>query len=206
MPDNRNRTNQNSGSRSTQSRSTSTRSNNTRSTGTTASRSGSNMSTRGRNSSTGAGINDETDFADTPLYGADYGSDRGGEMSSSGRSGSNVTRSTGSTRGSNRNMSTSGSSNNLMQRLEAMGVNQQMIDTAKSFVVNAVEQKLRSLDIQDSLSTAGEVASRSVRRMHTNRPALFYAGVATLAAGVGLLIGSAIEKEYEYELTYEPEL
>ena len=188
MAENRNRTNQNSGRSTTGTTRRSTGASTSRaSIGTQTGRSGMNSRNRVSEESESMGA-----MGSTGGYGIESMEDR--EDVSTNRL------SSGSSR-----RSRSVSENDLAQRLQALGVNEQMIDTAKSFIINAVEGKLRSLDIEESLSSAGKAATRSVRKMHGNRPALFYAGIATLAAGVGLLIGSAIEKEYEYELTYIPE-
>lgn len=189
MAENRNRSNQSSGGRATTTR---------RSTGTGQTTSGRSSGSTGTSRSRNTSTPGASSLGSTAGYGMESTSDRDDVMDRYESESASRNRSRGS--------SASDNSTDLMNRLQALGVNEQMIDTAKSFIINAVEGKLRSLDVQESLSTAGQVATRSVRRMQSNRPALFYAGIATLAAGVGLLIGSAIEKEYEYELTYEPEL
>lgn len=129
---------------------------------------------------------------------SNMGESNGREMSASS---GNTGRSSG--RSSNRN-----EPNPLMEKLGALGINEQMVEGVKTYVVHSVEGKLRNLDIEDAVERVGEYAKRgasSVKRYSSNRPGLFYGGLLTVALGAGLLIGAAIEREYEYELTYEPE-
>ena len=97
----------------------------------------------------------------------------------------------------------------LVEKLEAFGVNGQMIDGVKTYVVRSVEGKLRDVNVEESIDRVGEAAARSLRnvkRYSRNRPGLFYGGLLTLAVGAGLLIGAALENdEVEYEIEFRPE-
>ena len=98
--------------------------------------------------------------------------------------------------------------NPLIEKLSALGVNEQMIEGVKTYVVHSVEGKLREFDVEEAVEKVGEYAKKSmgsVKRYSSNRPGLFYGGLLTVALGAGLLIGAAIERELEYELDFEPE-
>ena len=134
------------------------------------------------------------------------------ENSSSGYTGEAMSRDMStSSRNSGRSSSRSSNRNEvnpLIEKLGALGINEQMVEGVKTYVVQSVEGKLRNLDIEEAVERAGEYAKRgasNVKRYSSNRPGLFYGGLLTVALGAGLIIGAAIEREYEYELSYEPE-
>jgi hypothetical protein len=73
-------------------------------------------------------------------------------------------------------------------------------------VVAVVEDRLHSLDVEESIDKAGELAKRAaanVRDYSRINPKLFFAGLATLALGTGLLVSAGREshdEEYEVEV------
>jgi hypothetical protein len=132
----------------------------------------------------------------------------GGSKRSSSKSGT----SNRGRKSSERSLTTSRSRRNessaLVGKLGALGINQEMVEGVKTYVVHSVEGKLRGIDVQDAVEKVGEYAKRglnSAKRYSSNRPGLFYGGLLTVALGAGLLIGAAIEREYEFELNFEPE-
>jgi hypothetical protein len=74
-------------------------------------------------------------------------------------------------------------------------------------VVAVVEDRLHNLDVEESIDKAGELAKRAaenVRDYSRINPKLFFAGLATLALGTGLLVSAGRERDIEeYEIEVE---
>ena len=88
----------------------------------------------------------------------------------------------------------SGGGGDLKNLLQKLGVDESVIDTWQTQAKRAITQKLESgidnVDVKDALEKAKEYASMSsdkMKKIAANNPKTFYAGLAAVLVGAGLL-------------------
>ena len=112
-----------------------------------------------------------------------------GSNSASGR--------TRQTKGASRPVSSDRGSN-LNDLLAGIGVSQEKANMARSYVVTAVESKVRNMDSEEAIDKAVVTATRLLSSMRDNarkNPAMFFSGLTAAALGIGMMVGAARERE-----------
>lgn len=93
----------------------------------------------------------------------------------------------------------------------ALGGKDEVTQKVKKYVVSNVESKLQGVDINDSFDKVIDVAGKSARAMRAyarKNPRMFWAGVASIALGAGLIAGAArtIDDEATVEFDIDPDV
>lgn len=88
----------------------------------------------------------------------------------------------------------------LGEMLSRVGINEEKVKGVKSYVVGAVESRVRNLDTEDAMDRTLEMAGTVVSKLRENarkNPSMFFGGLTAAAVGVGMMLAAGRELRLE---------